>query len=325
MQVANNLMDSFAAKAEPKKGPVLVVTAFDQKESHLLIEHLRRCTSDAHTKLCIGWKDLEEKFNHSKSFKTLASLAEGLSEHFEGRHVVFLLDEIRDMDEVEFLADIPISELVSCIFILNQTTSRGSIILPPSFHRVTPTVPCRSTRSIIALAHFMAKCYHLKVPDGEFGSNIEGFKPIPFDVGKDDEKMKQTLSKCDQLLGEKAVDKVAENRVAQMKQGPWLWEFNCNVESYYGCEADDMIVVITGNNHGERLKVEGNFDTSRIMDMITRARQRLAVILVDSLSKEGRQRRETWDFFHEAAEQGLIEFVNFSQIVSSGSDDSGKS
>ena len=70
-QVANNLMDTFAAIAEPGKGPVLVVTAFDQKESHLLMKHLNQNTSDAHTKLCIGWRDLEEKFNGSKSFKTL--------------------------------------------------------------------------------------------------------------------------------------------------------------------------------------------------------------------------------------------------------------
>ena len=99
----------------------------------------------------------------------------------------------------------------------------------------------------------MAKCYHLKVPDdGEFGSDVDGFKPILFDVGRYDEKMKmkQTLAKCHQLFGEKAVvlymwgDGSAKFKVNKMKQGPWLWEYN-DAESYYALSRNTVLSHVT--------------------------------------------------------------------------------
>ena len=110
VQVANNLMDSLAATAEAGKGPVLVVSAVNQDENHPLLNFFGQNASDAHEKLCIDWGDLQKKFNGSKSFKTLGTLADGLAEQFNLRQVVLLLDEIQDGDEVGFLADIPISD-----------------------------------------------------------------------------------------------------------------------------------------------------------------------------------------------------------------------
>ena len=41
----------------------------------------------------------------------------------------------------------------------------------------------RSTIAIAPLARFIAKCAGLVVPEGDFGSDVEGIKPICCDVG----------------------------------------------------------------------------------------------------------------------------------------------
>ena len=47
------------------------------------------------------------------------------------------------------------------------------------------------------------------------------------------------------------------------------------------------------------------------MEMITRAKQRLAIVLVDS--KKIREKREMWDYCYQAAEDGLIQILDFSK------------
>merc|ERR1712218_468596 len=81
---------------------------------------------------------------------------------------------------------------------------RSPLTLPPSFLHITLTTPFRSTIAITRLARFIAKCKGLVVPEGDFGSDVEGSKPIYFDVGKDERKMEEALKHCRKRLGDNA-------------------------------------------------------------------------------------------------------------------------
>ena len=61
---------------------------------------------------------------------------------------------------------------------------------------------------------------------------------------------------------------------------------------------------------------EGNYD----MEIITRAKQRLAVILIwDEFDKpKNLQHRLDNDHFYQAAKEGLVEVFDFSSIINSG-------
>ena len=48
----------------------------------------------------------------------------------------------------------------------------------------------------------VAKCKGLLVPEGDFGSDVGGTKPIFFDVGLDKRRMKEALGRCRKLLGD---------------------------------------------------------------------------------------------------------------------------
>merc|ERR1711994_874395 len=92
------------------------------------------------------------------------------------------------------------------ILILNpkESSEENPLTLPPSFLHVTLTTPYRSTIAITSLARFIAKCKGLVVPEGDFGSDVEGTKPIFFDVGKDEKKMEEALEHCHKHLGDDA-------------------------------------------------------------------------------------------------------------------------
>merc|ERR1719264_2363287 len=91
------------------------------------------------------------------------------------------------------------------ILVLNPATSDGSpLTLPPSFLHVTLTTPYRSTIAITRLARFIAKEEGLVVPEGDFGSDVEGTKPIVFDVGKEERKLEETLDEYHKQLGDNA-------------------------------------------------------------------------------------------------------------------------
>ena len=64
------------------------------------------------------------------------------------------------------------------------------------------TTPYRSTIAISSLARCVAKSRGLIVREGDFGSDVEGTKPIFFDAGKDGEKVKDALKKCREQLGD---------------------------------------------------------------------------------------------------------------------------
>merc|ERR1719264_597975 len=97
------------------------------------------------------------------------------------------------------------------ILVLNPRTSDEiPLALPPSFLHVTLTTPYRSTIAITRLARFIAKCEGLVVPEGDFGSDVEGTKPIVFDVGKDERKMEEALEECHKQLGDNNVTVLCE-------------------------------------------------------------------------------------------------------------------
>ena len=66
------------------------------------------------------------------------------------------------------------------------------------------TTPYRSTIAITSLALFIAKCKGLVVPEGDFGSDVEGIEPIVFDVGHSERKIVEALEYCHKQLGKNA-------------------------------------------------------------------------------------------------------------------------
>ena len=174
-------------------------------------------------------------------------------------------------------------------------TSGSPLTLPPSFLHVTLTTPYRSTKAITSLARFIAKCKGLVVPEGDFGSDVEGTKPIFFDVGKDERKIEKALKQCRKHLGDNSTilyDTALPGSITKMAKeqgkeagGPW----NCYFAgSFYGWEADRVVAVTSGGN---------------LMEMITRAKTVLAVIIVDDRYHYA----TTQEYFQQAVDQGLVE------------------
>ena len=132
-------------------------------------------------------------------------------------------------------------------------------------------------------------------PEGDFGSDVEGTKPIFFEVGKDEQKLKEALAHSLKHLGDNATilyDYVLPESIEKMVKA----QRNCFfVGNFYGWEAERVVAV-----------------TNRIntMEQITRARTHLSVILagedVEDVYEESKK------YFELAAEQGLIEMVHLS-------------
>ena len=129
---------------------------------------------------------------------------------------MMLVDEIIQKDLMSNLEGVP--ESVRLILIANPVVSKGPsytpllknllvskespLTLPPSFLRVTLTTPYRSTIAITSLARYIAKCSDIAVPGGDFGSDVEGTKPIFFDVDKDKRKVEEALEHCHKQMGD---------------------------------------------------------------------------------------------------------------------------
>ena len=168
------------------------------------------------------------------------------------------------------------------------------LTLPPSFLHVTLTTPYRSTIAITRLARFIAKCKGLVVPEGDFGSDVEGTKPILFDVGKDERKMEEALGECHKHLGNNATLLYDVNREPIEK---WMKAAGAHWDCYKAFNftgwEDERIIMVGGG---------GDF----LMEQITRAKTKLYIVLVDRgvgfYSK-------TKGYFQQAAEEGLVEIV----------------
>ena len=149
------------------------------------MKYLDISTGTRANKICMGLKDIMKEVGASESGRTLQllRLTEALAKRWKGRQIVMLVDEIADNATLSKLCEQCASESVRMILVLNPAAygrpltlpfDKRPLSLPPSFLYVTLTTPYRSTIAITSLAHFIAKCKGLVVPEGHFG--LQGCK-----------------------------------------------------------------------------------------------------------------------------------------------------
>ena len=160
--------------------------------------------------------------SESKMGVRLLDLTEALAKRWEGRQIVMLVDEIINKDMFSKLGEQCFPESVRMILVLNPDARGNYFTLPPSFLHDTLTTPYRSTIAITSLARFIAKCYGLVLPEGEFGSDVEGTKPIFFEVGKDERKLKEALAYSFKHLGDNGVARVRDTRAVILVSPPTM-------------------------------------------------------------------------------------------------------
>ena len=188
LQVANNLVESSKGEGEVDE-PVLVVTAYRQTGEEFIMKCLDSSAGARAIKYFNGWDDIREEFGVPEwGHRQLLLMAEAFAERWKGKEIVMLVDEILDQHVLIKLEEQIFPDSVRMILVVNPV-SESSLTLPPSFLHVTLTTPYRSTRAITTLVCFIAKCRGLAVPEGGFGSDVEGTKPIFFDVGKEDKNI----------------------------------------------------------------------------------------------------------------------------------------
>ena len=186
----------------------------------------------------------------------LLHLTEALAKRWEWRQIVILLDEIFNPQMLNSLVDHVerIPQCVKLILIINPAhSSRLRTTLPESFLHINLATPYRSTVAITTLARFIAKCQGEVVPEGEFGSDVEGKKPIVFDVGKDEVKLREALQRSRDLFGDDAtllydlflpssMIKIWES-IGKKKGGAC----ECyDAYDFYGWETNKVVAVTTG-------------------------------------------------------------------------------
>ena len=215
---------------------------------------------------------------------------------------MLLVDEIYSKNMLSKIGDQSFPELLRMILILNPIITRESPLnLTSSFLCVTLTTPYRSTIAVTRLARFIAKCRGLVVPEGEFGSDVEGTKPIFFDVGTNERKMAEALDQCGKHLGDNVTILYDRSKIPLsmkkivMKQGKeegGRWDYY-KANDFYGWEAQKVVAVFAGD---------------LLMEQITRAKTNLAVILVNYDNDDDYSK--TKEHFQRAAKEGLVDIVN---------------
>jgi len=304
LQVANNLVRELEDNAEPGEGPVLVVTTEEQQKKNPLLEHLDANTSSAKTKIFDTWEKIKEDHGVSDSASELKDLSVTLMQKWKSRPIIILIDEIISPEEMlnslaEDSESFPAN--VTIIAVVNPRFSYKLPTLPESVLQINLTTPYRSTIAITSLARFLVKSYGQDVPEGEFGSDVEGKKPIAFDVGANKENLKMALKKSRKQLGDDAtllyerdlpssMIKICESH-GKEKGGPW----ECyDAFNFYGWEAERVVVVTTGNIN--------------IPEMATRAKTELILILAEP---EEEFLKEDYQEFQEeikaAEDEGLVD------------------
>ena len=188
-----------------------------------------------------------------------------------------------------------IPQCVKLILIVNPANS--SLLrttLPESFLHINLATPYRSTIAITTLARFIAKCEGQVVPEGEFGSDVEGKKPIVFDVGKDEVKLREALQRSRDLFGNDATllyDYGLPSSMIEIcksngkeKGGPW----ECyHAAKFFGWESNKVVAVTAGRGG--------------TLEMATRAKTQLILILA------GKDYSKCQKHFQAAADRGLVE------------------
>ena len=148
---------------------------------------------------------------------------------------------------------------------------------------------------------FIAKVKGEVVPEGEFGSDVEGKKPIVFDVGKDEVKLREALQRSRDLIGDDATllydyplpSSMKEICLSTGKEKGGNWDCS-DADNFYGWEADTVVAVAGG--------VE-------ILEMITRAKTQLIIIHVESDTLKMFY-KDDQKYFQDAAAKGLVDLVS---------------
>ena len=299
LQVANNLLESATDICEEAGNePLLVVTAHMPEDGDdPIMKYLDASTGTRANRIFKHWTNIKNEYGVSGSQidVRLLSLTEALAKRWEGQQIMLLVDEIINKDMLIKLGDQNFPESVRMILVLNPDACGNPFTLPSSFLHVNLTTPYRSTIAITSLTHFIAKCKGLVVPEQEFGSDVEGIKPIIFDVGKDERKLKEALAHSLKQLGDNATilyDYVLPASIEKLvkEQGNCFFAGN-----FYGWEAERVVAVTNGIN---------------TMEQISRARTHLSVILAGEDVEDVYE--ETKKYFEDAADQGLVEMVQLS-------------
>ena len=114
---------------------------------------------------------------------------------------------------------------------------------------------CLSTNAITSLVQFIAKAENnvtsVDIPVSELRSDVEGIKPVVFDVGKDEVQFKKALERCHELMGNN-VTLLHESKGANLpgsmvdicesygKSFGGLWECY-HVNEFFGWEANKVV------------------------------------------------------------------------------------
>ena len=235
----------------------------------------------------------------------LFHLTDALAKRWKGRPVVILVDEIYAPSTLKCLADHAerIPQSIRLILAVNPALSSClPTTLPESFLRINLATPYRSPIAITAFTRFIEKCEPgMAVSDGEFGSDVEGKKPIVFDVGKDEVKLREALQRSRDLFGNNATllyDLVSCamkdicKSYGKEEEGP-AWDCY-HAAAFFGWEAE-RLVAVTG----------GGFGT---LEMATRAKIQLILILTEPEREDLKKYYADYQKrFKVAAEKGLVE------------------
>jgi len=279
LQVANNLVRELEDNAEPGKGPVLVVTTETEEEENPLLKHLDANTSRAQTKIFDTWENIKKHHGVSESEEEeqLKEVSVLMAQSYKDRPIVILIDEIINPDIMlnslsEHSETFP--AYVTIIAVVNPAQTSNLPTLPESVLQVNLTTPYRSTIAITSLARFLAKKEGVDVPEGEFGSDVEGKTPIAFDVGAEKYMLKSALQRSREKLGDNAtllydpffpssMIKICKS-YGKEKGGPW----ECyDAGDFFGWEAERVVVVTNGG--------------LGILELATRAKKELILILAE--------------------------------------------
>ena len=138
---------------------------------------------------------------------------------------------------------------------------------------------------------------HKEFPEGDIGSDVEGPKPIMFELfDGDDQQMKKALAECKEYLGNNATilcydtEEIAKR---WQKEAGGSWECY-HADNFYGWEADRVLAIIS------------SLSTMKIVEILSRAKTHLAVIYVKLHPKSINVAK----IFRQAADAGLIVHQN---------------
>ena len=262
--VANSLIEALSSTCTEGNEPVLVVTAgFNPLSKDCpIMKHLNSSTTTAGTKIFMDWQELVREYLQRGIFsqsEDLPLLASAIANIWQGREIVFVVDELIDrIGSKRSWCQMKIHENVRLILVLNPSSyEHGTITLPRSFLQITLATPYRSTLSITSLTRFMAKRLNLKHPEKELGTDVEGFLPIFFDVGRVDNEGGKLWRLCEafDVCERKSVGKEVtvlwsppesnQNLITNLckSRSGGSWQSYYAVD-YYGSESEGSTIVI---------------------------------------------------------------------------------